>query len=569
MNGAEALIRGLEQEGVKEIFGILGGTILDVYDVLYDNSSIKHITCRHEQVAAQAAGGYARASGRTGTCMATSGPGATNLTTGITDAFIDSVPIVAITGQVPTTAIGGDSFQEADIVGITMPITKYNYLLERVEDVPRTVKEAYYIAKAGRPGPVLIDFPKDLQKADIGRFNYPKTISLEGYKPVLKGHPKQIKLAVKALMEAENPVIIAGGGIIISNASRRLVELAELLKIPVTTTSMGKGSIPEDHPLALGMLGMHGNKWANLAIQESDCVFAIGCRFSDRITGNVKYFAPKAKIIHADVDPSEIGKNVMVDVPIVGDAQIILEDLVGVASKAIKKEAERIKKHTTWGKRLDEMKKKFRQNMNRDEVPIKPQRIMKEVQNIIDTDPKKYIITTEVGRNQLWSMHYLNIRYPRNFITSGGLGCMGAGFPMAIGAKVARPECTALNMAGDGSFQMTMQDLATCINYKIPVVNVIMEDASLGNVRMWQALFYDKRYSETDLNNNPNFEKIAEAYGAWGKKIERPGEIRETIEEAIKSGKPAVVDIIIDRDENVYPMVPPGGILNEMLDDKK
>ncbi|MBN2518822.1 MAG: biosynthetic-type acetolactate synthase large subunit [Candidatus Altiarchaeota archaeon] len=568
MNGAEALIRCLEQEDVRHIFGILGGAIMDVYDVLYDDSSIKHILCRHEQVAAQAAGGYARASGKTGTCMATSGPGATNLTTGITDAFIDSVPVVAITGQVPTTAIGGDSFQEADIVGITMPITKYNYLLEGVDEIPKTVKEAYHIANTGRPGPVLIDFPKDIQRAEMGKFNYPKTISMEGYNPVLKGHPRQIKLAVSALMEAEKPVIVAGGGVIISNASRQLVQFAELLGIPVTTTSMGKGSIAENHPLGLGMLGMHGNKWANLAIQESDCLFAIGTRFSDRITGNVGHFAPNAKIIHADIDPSEIGKNVRVDIPIVGDAKTVLEDLTTIASAAAKKEAERKNKHTAWGKHLEEMKKTFRQDMNKEDIPIKPQRIMKEVQGIIDKNPQKVIITTEVGRNQLWSMHYLNIRYPRHFLTSGGLGCMGAGFPMAIGAKVARPECTLLNMAGDGSFQMTMQDLATCMAYDIPVVNVIMEDSSLGNVRMWQALFYNRRYSQTDLVNNPDFEKIAEAYGAWGKKIEKPGEIKEAIEEAIKSGKPAIVDIIIDRDECVYPMVPPGGMLHKMLDEK-
>jgi len=566
MNGAEALIRGMEKEGVEHIFGILGGAIMDVYDVLYDNSSIKHITCRHEQVAAFAAQGYARASGKTGTCMATSGPGACNLVTGLADAYIDSAPMVAITGQVPTTAIGGDSFQEADIVGITMPITKYNYLLERVEDVPSTVKGAYYIANTGRPGPVLIDFPKDIQKAEVGEFKYPKTIAFEGFKPVTKGHPKQVKEAVKALMGADNPLILAGGGIITSGAADVLIRFAELLKIPVTTTSMGKGGFPEGHPLSLGMLGMHGRKWANLAVQESDCILSIGCRFSDRITGNVKHFAPKAKIIHADIDPSEISKNVGVDIPIVGDAKEVLADMLEVASKATKKDAARIKKHTTWGKKLDEMKKKFKRDVDWDATPIKPQRIMKEVQDIIDKDPKKFIITTEVGRNQLWSMHYLKIQNPRNFLTSGGLGTMGAGFPMAIGAKVARPESVPLNMAGDGSFQMCMQDLATCMTYDIPVINIVLEDQSLGNVRMWQALFYKSRYSETDLNNNPDFVKIAEAYGAWGKKVERPSEVKEAIEEAIGSGKPAIVDIIIDKDENVYPMVPPGGILHKMIE---
>jgi acetolactate synthase-1/2/3 large subunit len=566
MKGAEALIKGMEKEGVKHIFGILGGTILDVYDVLYDNSSIEHMTCRHEQVAVFAAGGYARATGKTGTCMSTSGPGACNLVTGIADAFIDSIPVVAITGQVPTTAIGGDAFQEADVVGITMPITKYNYLLEDVEEVPKTVKGAYYLAGNGRPGPVVIDIPKDIQGKEIKDYKPPKTITFESYNPVFEPHPKQIKTAVKELMNAEKPLILAGGGVIISNASKELREFAELLGIPITTTSMGKGCIPEDHPLALGMVGMHGNKWANVAVQESDAILAIGTRFSDRITGNTKHFAPKAKMIHADVDPSEIGKNVRADIPIVGDAHLIAKEMLATAKSAAKTEAARKNKHTEWGKKLEQMKKEFKQEVCFDCVPIKPQRIIKEVQEIIDKDPKNTIITTEVGRNQLWSMHYLNVGHPRNFITSGGLGTMGAGFPMAIGAQVARPEARVMNMAGDGSFQMTMQDLATCNNYDIPVVNVIFDDASLGNVRMWQALFFEKRYSQTDLNNNPDFVKLAEAYGAYGKRVEKPGEIKETIEEALASGKPAIVDIPIDRDEPVFPMVPPGGVLGKMLE---
>jgi len=566
MNGAEALIRGMEKEGVKHIFGILGGAIMDVYDVLYDNSSIKHFTCRHEQVAAFAASGYARASGKTGTCMATSGPGACNLVTGITDAFIDSNPLVAVTGQVPTTAIGGDSFQEADIVGITMPITKYNYLLEDVNDVPKTVKGAYYLANTGRPGPILIDFPKDIQRAKMKDYTHPKTISFESYNPVLKPHPRQIKLAVRELMNAKRPLILSGGGTIISNASKELVQLAELLGIPTTTTSLGKGAIMEDHPLALGMLGMHGNKWANLAIQQSDVIFAIGTRFSDRITATAKSFAPKAKIIHADIDPSEIGKNIRVDIPIVGDAKLILQDMLATAKAAVKREASLSKKHTEWGKKLDTWKKEFRQEMCFDCVPIKPQRIIHEVQKIIDKDPKHTIIATEVGRNQLWAMHYMNIREPRNWLTSGGLGTMGAGFPLSIGAQVARPDCRVLNMAGDGSFQMTMQDLATCITHDLPVVNVIFNDEALGNVRMWQKMFFKERYSQTNLENNPDFEKIAEAYGAWAKKIERPGEIQGALQEALKSGKPVILDITVDRDEIIYPMVPPGGILHDMLE---
>jgi len=547
MNGAEVLIRGMEQEGVKHIFGILGGAIMDVYDVLYDNSNIEHLTCRHEQVAVFSANGYSMASGKTGTCMSTSGPGACNLISGIADAMIDAHPIVAITGQVPTTLIGGDAFQETDIVGITMPITKHNYLVEDVQELPQTVKEAYYISNTGRPGPVVIDLPKDIQRAEIKNYKPLKTVSFESYNPVLKPHPRQIKLAVKELMNAENPLILAGGGVIISNGSKELVKLSELLGVPITTTSMAKGCIPEDHPLALGMVGMHGNKWANLAVQNADVIFAIGTRFSDRITGSIKHFAPKAKMMHADIDPSEIGKNVRVDVPIVGDAKHILADMLETAKIATKKEASLKNKHTEWGKKLQEWKKEFHQETDFDSVPIKPQKIIHEVQKIINKNPKNTIISTEVGRNQLWTMHYMNIREPRNFLTSGGLACMGAGFPLSIGAQVARPEARILNMAGDGSFQMTMQDLATCTNYDLPIVNVIFDDASLGNVRMWQKLFYNERYSETDLNNNPDFEKIAEAYGAWGKKIERPGEIGPALKEAMDSGKPAILDVKIDR----------------------
>lgn len=566
MNGAEALVRGMEKEGVKQVFGILGGSIMDVYDVLYDKTEIEHLLCRHEQVAVFAAQGYARASGKTGSCMATSGPGACNLITGIADAAIDSVPIVAITGQVPTTAIGGDSFQEADIVGITMPITKHNYLVEDVNELPKTVKEAYYLANSGRPGPIVIDLPKDIQRAEIKNYEAPKTVSFESYNPVYEPHPKQIKLAVKELMDAERPLILVGGGVIISGASKELVDLAELLGIPITTTSMGKGCIPEDHPLALGMLGMHGNKWANLAVQNCDVMFTIGCRFSDRITGNTSHFAAEAKKIHADIDPSEIGKNVSIDIPIVGDAKKVLSGMLSISAAMAKKEATAKRKTTEWGKRLEDWKREYAQEMCFDCIPVKPQRIIYEVQKLIDKDPKHTIITTEVGRNQLWTMHYMNIRQPRNWMTSGGLGTMGAGFPMAIGANVARPDATVLNMAGDGSFQMTMQDLATCTNYDLPVINVIFDDSSLGNVRMWQKLFYGGRYSATDLTKNPDFEKIAEAYGCFGRRIERPGEIADALSEAISSKKPAILDIVVDKDENVFPMVPPGGILNKMIE---
>jgi acetolactate synthase I/II/III large subunit len=566
MNGAEVLIHGMEKEGVKHIFGILGGTILDVYDVLYDCDTIKHITCRHEQVAVFAASGYARATGKVGSCMATSGPGACNLITGIADSMLDSIPIVAVTGQVPTTAIGGDSFQESDVVGVTMPITKHNYLIEDVNELPRTIKEAYFLAGTGRPGPVLMDFPKDIQRAELKDYKPPKEMKFEGYNPVYEPHPRQIKTAVKELMNAESPLMLVGGGVITSNASLELIKFAELLGVPITTTSMGKGSIPEDHPLALGMVGMHGNKWANLAVQNSDVIFTIGCRFSDRITGNIGHFAPKARMIHADIDPSEIGKNVRVDIPIVGDAKKVLSAMLSTAKTAAEKESKLAKKHTEWGQRLEQWKSEFAQETDFADVPIKPQKIICEVQKIIDSDPKNTIISTEVGRNQLWAFHYLNVRTPRNWLTSGGLGTMGAGFPMALGAQVARPDAKVLNMAGDGSFQMTMQDLATCVTNDLPVINVIFDDASLGNVRMWQRLFYEGRYSETDLKNNPDFCKIADAYGCFSRRIERPGEIAGALKEALDSGKPSIIDISIDREETVYPMVPPGGILNKMLE---
>ncbi|RLI93326.1 MAG: acetolactate synthase large subunit [Candidatus Altiarchaeales archaeon] len=559
MKGAEAIVKSLEREGVKHIFGILGGAIMEVYDVLYDNENIRHILMRHEQCAAHAAEGYARASGKVGVCMATSGPGATNLVTGIADAHMDSVPLVAFTGQVPLHLVGNDAFQEADVIGITMPITKHNFQITDPDDIPNIIRAAFKIASTRRCGPVLVDLPKDIQQKKLKRrFQYPKDVDLPGYKVVKSGgHPQQLKEIAKALMNAEKPVILAGGGVILSNASKELLKLAESLKIPVTTTLMGKGCFPEDHPLAMGMAGMHGRKVANLMVTESDLLFAIGVRFSDRVTANVKYFAPHAKLIHVDIDPSEIGKNVDVDIPVVGDAKLVLQNLIKITDKL------KAKKKTEWHEKLKKFKKEFSPIYDYDDVPIRPQRVMKELNKIIDN---KTIITTEVGQCQMWAAHYLNIKNPRSFISSGGLGTMGFGFPAAIGAKVAKPDFKVIDVGSEGSFMMTGQDLATCVVEDIPVVVVLLDNRYLGMVKQWQDLFYGKRRSHTYLGEVPDFVKYAEAFSAKGIPVERPSEIGPTLIEAIKSDEPVVIDIRVDPDEHILPMVQPGGRLDRMIE---
>lgn len=558
MKGAQALIKSLEAEGVKIIFGIIGGAVLDIYDE-FPNSEIRHILVRHEQVAAHAAEGYARASGTVGVCIATSGPGATNLITGIADAFLDSVPIVALTGQVPSNMIGKDAFQEADIMGITMPITKHNFQIRDADEIPKIVKSAFKIASTRRPGPVLIDFPKYFQRAELkNEFIYPKDVEMPGYKDIKPEiHPIPLKNAAMLLMNAEMPLILAGGGVISSNASHELITLASSLNIPVATTLMGKGVIPEDHPLALGMVGMHGRKAANLMLSECDVLFAIGCRFSDRVTGNVKYFAPHAKIIHADIDPAEIGKNVEVEVPIVGDAKLILKKLIELTEKI------KTKNNTAWSEKLKKYKKEFAPFYDYDDVPIKPQRVIKELNGILND---KTIITTEVGQCQMWAAHYLNVKNPRTFISSGGLGTMGFGFPAAIGAKMAKYDHDVIDIGSEGSFLMTSQDMATCVVEDIPVVVVLLDNRWLGMVRQWQKLFYDRRYLHTYLGEVPDFVKFAEAFKAKGIRVEKPSEIKDALKEAIESGKPTIVDIPVDPDESVLPMVRPGGKLFEMIE---
>ena len=558
MNGAEALIKSLESEGVKNIFGILGGSILDVYDKILE-SDIRHILVRHEQVAAHAAEGYARASGKTGVCFATSGPGGTNLVTGIADAFLDSVPVVAVTGQVPTYMIGKDAFQEADTMGITMPISKHNFQIRDPETIPTVVKSAFKIASTRRQGPVLIDFPKDMQRKDIkNKFVYPNDVDLLGYKEIkTEIHPGPVKAASELLLNAEMPLILAGGGVISSNASADLIQFAESLNIPVVTTLMGKGVIPETHPLAVGMVGMHGRKSANYLISECDILFAVGCRFSDRVTGDIKSFAPYAKIIHADIDAAEIGKNVRTDVPIVGDAKNVLRNIIEMTDKLKSKEK------YAWSEKVKKYKQEYAPFYDYDSAPLKQQRVMKELNELIDD---KTIIVTEVGQCQMWAAHYLNVKNPRQFISSGGLGTMEFGFPASIGAKVARPECNIIDVGSEGSFLMNSQDLATCVVENIPVVVLLLDNRWLGMVKQWQNLFYDKRYSATYLGEVADFVKFAEAFSAKGIKVEKPDEIRPAFKEAIECGKPAIIDVVVDREEHILPMVRPGGKLFEMIE---
>jgi len=559
IKGSEAIAESFKREGVKHIFGITGGAIMIVYDALLEHEKsgeINNILCRHEQTAAHAAEGYARACGKVGVCMATSGPGATNLVTGIADAWMDSSPIVAFTGQVPTSLIGGDAFQEADIIGITMPIVKTNFQIRRVKDIPTIIKMAFQIARSGRPGPVLVDLPKDIQINEDEVYFLEGELDIPGYTPNIKGHPLQIKRAAEALLRAERPLIISGGGIVHSEASPELVELVEMLGIPVVTTYMSKGTIPENHPYCLGVVGMHGRMCANLNINQADLILAAGMRFDDRITGKLDTFLPTSKIIHIDIDSAEIGKNVEVDYPIVGDAKTVLRQLIE-ALKTMIAGGSNGEKRTAWQNRVKEMREACDCLDEYEPVtPIKPQYLMKEINSILDDDT---VVVTGVGRNQAWAAHYLERMNPRTFICSGGLGTMGFGFPASLGAKVAKPDSWVIDVDGDGSFLMTCQDLATSVVENIPITVVILDDRSLGMVRQWQSLFFEKRYVETDLGNVPDFVKLAEAYGLEGIRIENPSELGPALRKAKNADQTVIIDVVIDRDENILPMVPAGG----------
>lgn len=556
LTGAEALLESLRLEGVDVIFGYPGGKVLPIYDAIFKQKHIRHILVRHEQGAAHAADGYARATGKVGVCLATSGPGATNLTTGIANAFMDSIPMVAITGQASTAQIGTDSFQEADVCGITQPISKHNYLIRKAEDIPRVIKEAFHIASTGRPGPVVIDIAVDAQNNKF-IFKHPDNVDLPGYRPTLKGHPRQIKAALKMIALAKKPLIYAGGGVISSGATSELFEFAEKCNIPVTLTMMALGAFPARHRLCLNMLGMHGAAYANYAVQECDLLIAVGARFDDRVTGHLPTFAPKAKHIQIDIDPAEIGKNVKIDVPIVGDAKQTLKDLIAKAE--IEKG-----KHEPWLQQIEEWKKKYPLAYKNDDL-LRPQYVIEMIEEVTKGEA---IICTEVGQNQMWSAQFYKFDKPRTWISSGGLGTMGYGFPAAIGAQVGKPEAIVFDVAGDGSIQMNIQELATAVNNKLPVKVAILNNSYLGMVRQWQELLYEKRYSSTDLHDNPDFVKIAEAYGAVGIRVTRKEEVKKVLEEVLKiKDKPVFIDFRVTEEENVFPFVPPGQALNQMLID--
>jgi acetolactate synthase-1/2/3 large subunit len=565
MTGAKALVESLKKQKVEVIFGIPGGALIPIYDVLYDSSDIRNILMRHEQCAAHAADGYARISGKAGICMATSGPGATNLVTGITNAYMDSVPIIAFTGQVNTYSantsymIGRDAFQEADIIGITTPITKFNFQPRTAAEIPRTVKQAFYIATSGRPGPVLVDVPKDTQTSSA-EMDFGDNVEFRGYRPNVEPHALQIEKASELLMNAEKPVIVAGGGVLIAGASKQLLALAELLGAPVAATLMGKGCVPENHPLSLGILGMHGTVASNKLVPEADVLLAVGMRFSDRTVGDVNRFCPNGKIIHIDIDSSEIGKNVTPHVPIVADAKRSLQAIQDKLIKSYKK-----KERTVWMKRIQELKDQ-QEELLKSTKGLSPPRLLSELRKILPDDA---IAVTEVGQNQMWAALYLKTYKPRTFISSGGLGTMGFGFPAALGAKVAQPDVAVIDIAGDGSFLMTEQDLATSVMEKIPVIVAILNNSVLGMVAQWQRLFHNRRYSATTLGKLPDFVKLAEAFGAQGVRVGSIKEFLDAVKMAMKSDVTTVIDVPISSEENVFPMVPPGDEISNVLTGEK
>ncbi len=566
--GAQIFFECLKQEGVEVIFGFPGGAVLDIYHQI-PNYNIRHILVRHEQGAAHMADGYARATGRVGVCLVTSGPGATNTVTGVATAYMDSIPMVIFTGQVPTALIGNDAFQEVDIVGITRPCTKHNYLVKNVEDLATVIKEAFYLARSGRPGPVLVDLPKDVVQAKT-EFRYPRKVHLRGYKPTIEAHAGQITRAFEELRKAKRPVIYAGGGVIAADAFEELTKLAELLQIPVTTTLMGLGGFPAVvadaagakvmHPLWLGMLGMHGTFRANMAVSNADVLFAVGARFDDRVTGRISGFAPKAKVIHIDVDPTSISKNVPVDIPIVGDCKDALNRTLAMA-QANPIEGLTEKRHE-WLEQIRKWAEDYPLTYKVEGDLIKPQYV---VEKLYELSGGEAIITTEVGQNQMWTAQFYHFSRPRTLLTSGGLGTMGYGLPAAIGAQVAFPDRLVIDVAGDGSIQMNIQELITAVNNCLPVKVAILNNQYLGMVRQWQELFYERCYSATGLHGSPDFVKLAEAYGAVGLRAQKVDEVEPVIREAFATNKPVLMDFVVAPEEGVYPMVPAGKTISEML----
>ncbi len=560
MTGAEIFVRALADMGVDVVFGYPGGSVLNIYDALFQNTKVRHILVRHEQGAVHMADGYARASGRTGVAVVTSGPGATNTVTGIATAYMDSIPVVVFSGQVPTLLIGNDAFQEADIVGITRPCTKHNYLVKETKDLARVIKEAFYIASTGRPGPVLVDIPKDVLISSA-EYVMPREVKLRGYHPNYEGHPKQVESAMRLILEKERPVLYAGGGVILSESSAQLKELAHALGIPVTTTLMGMGAFPGTDPLCLGMLGMHGTYWANMAISHSDVIVAVGARFDDRVTGKIDEFAPHAKIIHVDIDPTSIQKNVPVDIPIVGDLKDVLRKMLKLV-KGTKEAAAYRGKIAPWRRQIDNWAKTHPLAYKTAKGRIKPQYVVEQVYEITNGEA---IITTEVGQNQMFAAQYYKFDRPRTFLSSGGLGTMGYGFPAAIGAQVAMPDRLVVDIAGDGSIQMNIQELATAVQYRLPVKVVILNNGTLGMVRQWQELFFQGKFSQTCLPQIPDYVRLAEAYGAKGFRATKTEDVKAVLRKGFETPGPVFIDIATDPNEMVYPMVPAGAPLTKML----
>lgn len=563
-SGAEILIECLKKEGVKHVFGYPGGVVLNIFDVLYDEKALELILTRHEQGAIHAADGYARVSGKVGVAIVTSGPGATNTVTGIATAAMDSIPLVVFSGQVPTMLIGNDAFQEADIVGITRPCTKHNFLVNDVKDLAKTVREAFHIASTGRPGPVLIDLPKDVTTG-MTEFNWPKQVQIRSYNPTYHGNKWMTKQAAQMILKSKKPVIMAGGGAIISGAAKEVKELAELAKIPVTMTLMGLGSFPGSHKLSMGMLGMHGTYYANKAVQNADLLIGIGVRFDDRVTGRTADFAPHAKIMQIDIDPTSIRKNVRVDLPVVGDVKNVLKDTLKILKE---QKGQWGAVRTSWLKQIDKWKKERPLSYRTEKNVIKPEFVVEQIYEITKGNA---IICTEVGQNQMWAAQFYKYDKPRKWLSSGGLGTMGYGFPAAIGAQIACPDQLVFDIAGDGSIQMNIQELATAVLNKLPVKVAILNNGVLGMVRQWQELFFKERYSHVHLDTDtvPDFVKVAEAYGAVGLRATKPSEVMPVLKEALKIKKqPVFMDFVVDWKEKVFPMVPAGAAIDEMIFDE-
>ena len=557
LNGSQMVIEALRKENIKVVFGYPGGAIMNVYDEIYKQNDFEHILTRHEQAAIHAADGYARASGEVGVAFITSGPGFTNAVTGLANAYIDSIPLVVISGQVPITMIGTDAFQEIDAVGISRPCVKHNYLVKDAKDLPRILKEAFYIARSGRPGPVHIDIPKDVT-AQVAKFTYPETISMKTYKPTYKGNKRQIKKVVDAIVNADRPILYIGGGAVNSGASELVREFAKVSGIPAVETLMARGVMGDKNPLLMGMVGMHGSYSANMGMSEADLMIAFGPRFDDRVTGKLSEFAKHAKVIHVDIDPSSIGKIVDIDYPIVGDLKNVLTDMLPLIKEKIDSE-----KYQSWRdllKRYDEI---HPLGYSDDKGNIKPQWVVERVGELLGD---KAIISTDVGQHQMWTAQFYPFSRPRQFVTSGGLGTMGFGFPAAIGVKKAMPEKISINISGDGSILMNIQELMTAYESKIPVINIILNNGYLGMVRQWQTFFYDKRYSSTDLSGaQPDFVKLAESFGGLGFRVETKEEFDKALEKAIQSNVVCMIDVNVDRLEDVLPMVPAGGTLYNMI----